>query len=796
MQTIKRYFFITVLTCYNISLSQNEYLKNVNIPELNKKVIYAKKINLPPIIDGVLDKEIWDSASLTTDFFQIEPKELSTPSEPTSVRILYDNESIYVFIEAFDSRPNEIKKTLVRRDSWVDGFSNNADWVGISIDSKNDDYNGIFFGVNSSGAKIDVAVAGNDQYDLTWDGVWNVSVSFNKESWTAEFELPLYLFQYEDKSNIEWGVQVQRGLHRLQETISWPGKPKTARGIVLPYGVLKGLSDLPKQSQLEVIPYLLFGRQENYKLSLGLDTRYNLTTNSIMRATINPDFGQVEADPSVVNLTAFETFYEEKRPFFTEGLDFFRQRINLFNSRRIGRSPSFNIPDNGELEEVSDFTKILGATKIMGTSNSGINYGFIGAVTSEEKGKLVDSIIVKNYIVEPKTYYSIGRFEFPAINSVSRFGFMGTNVSRKDTSNATVFGGDWDLGFFDNRLFSKGQLVASNSNGILGSAFRFNIGYVDPNWWGTRLWFGTLDNNFNINDLGYSRRNNYSWSGAMVEFRRQEPKNLFINNDLKIFYNYSWNGEKDVLEQEIEFKSNNLLKNYWKIKLSGGYDFKALNDENLFQDEDAWVYEAESKAFAGINFRTDRRKNIIFGGGNGFGYGENRGLGYQRKIEIEYKPIESLLIEAELTEDSSPNAMQYVNVLKNNNDTVRVYAESKLYTRDLSLRLNWTFTPEMTLQCYIQPFFARMEYKNFSRLQYEKSASLNSYPYLSNNENPNFKYSNLIGTFVFRWEYRPGSTIYLVYNLNQENSYSFTEEDWTLKNKNAVYFKINYWFKN
>ena len=154
------------------------------------------------------------------------------------------------------------------------------------------------------------------------------------------------------------------------------------------------------------------------------------------------------------------------------------------------------------------------------------------------------------------------------------------------------------------------------------------------------------------------------------------------------------------------------------------------------------------------------------------------------------------MIEAELTEDSSPNAMQYVNVLKNNNDTVRVYAESKLYTRDLSLRLNWTFTPEMTLQCYIQPFFARMEYKNFSRLQYEKSASLNSYPYLSNNENPNFKYSNLIGTFVFRWEYRPGSTIYLVYNLNQENSYSFTEEDWTLKNKNAVYFKINYWFKN
>jgi len=796
MRTIKRIFIITALIFFNISLSQREYLKDINISELSRKTIYAKKISSPPIIDGLLDKEIWDSSMITTDFFQIEPKELSPPSEPTSVRILYDNKSIYVFIEAFDSRPDDIKKTLVRRDSWMDGFSNNADWVGISIDSKNDDYNGIFFGVNSSGAKIDVAVSGDDQYDLTWDGVWDVSVTLNKKSWTAEFELPLFLFQYENKPNMEWGIQVQRGLHRLQETISWPGKPKTVRGIVLPYGVLKGLYDLPKQSQLEVIPYLLSGKQEDYKLSLGLDARYSLTTNSIMRATINPDFGQVEADPSVVNLTAFETFYEEKRPFFTEGLDFFRQRINLFNSRRIGKSPSYNIPDNGELEDVSDFTKILGATKIMGTSNSGINYGFIGAVTSEEKGKLIDSTIVKNHIIEPQTYYSIGRFEFPILNSISRFGLMGTNVSRRDTSDATVYGGDWDLGFFDNKLFSKGQLVTSNSNGILGSAFRFNVGYLDPIWWGIRFWFGTLDNNFNVNDLGYSRRNNYSWSGAMIEFRRQEPNNLFINNELKIFYKHSWNGDKDILEKEIEFKSNNLLKNYWNISLGGGYEFTALNDENLFQDEDAWVYETESKARAGINFKTDRRKNIILGGGNGFGFGKNRGWGYRRELELEYKPFESLMIEAQLTEDFSPNAMQYVEVLRYNNDTVRVYAESKLLTRDLSLRLNWTFTPEMTLQCYVQPFFASMEYENFSRLEYEKSASLISYPFLFENENPNFRYSNSIGTFVFRWEYRSGSTIYLVYNLNQENSYSFTTKDWTLTNKNAVYFKINYWYIN
>ena len=260
----------------------------------------------------------------------------------------------------------------------MDGFNNNADWVGITIDSRNDDYNGYFFGVNASGARIDVSLAGNDVYDITWDVVWNVAVNFNEFGWSAEFELPFSIFQYEDSSEMEWGIEFLRGLHREQETLSWPGKPKTIRGIIYPLGRLVGLNNIPNQNQLEIIPYFLSGKQEDVKVDFGLDAGYSLTTNSILKTTINPDFGQIEADPSVVNLTAFETFYEEKRPFFTEGLNFFKQKINLFNSRRIGKIPSYSIPENGSLEDISNFTKILSASKIMGTSNSGINYGFVG----------------------------------------------------------------------------------------------------------------------------------------------------------------------------------------------------------------------------------------------------------------------------------------------------------------------------------------------------------------------------------------------------------------------------------
>ena len=783
-------FFI----CFNFLFS-NQNLKPINISSLRSKAIIANRIEKAPIIDGISEPEIWGLLKETTDFYQISPNELSKPSERTSAKFAYTDEALYIFLKSYDTEPNKIKKTLVRRDSWVDGFSNNSDYAGVTIDSRDDDYNGYFFGVNASGAKIDVALSGTDEYDLAWDAVWNVAVSFDEEGWAAEFKLPFSIFQYEDSNDMEWGIEVLRYLHRLQEDISWPGKPKVVRGLILPLGRLIGLNGIPNQNQLEIIPYTLVGRSDRVKLNVGLDARYGLTTNSVLKATANPDFGQVEADPSVVNLTAFETFYEEKRTFFSEGSDFFNQRINLFNSRRIGKTPNFDIPEEGELEEVPDFTTILGATRIMGTLNSGINYGVIGALTSEEKATLVDSSTKKNHIVEPQTYFAIGRVEVPAFNSTSRLGFMGTNVARKDTSGATVFGVDWNLGFFENKLFSNGQIIKTESNNISGDAFRFNVGYLNPVWWSFRFWYGDLDDSFEINDLGYSRRNNISWTGTMVDLRNQVSRGIFINNNIKFFYNTAKNGQGIILERELEVKQNNLLKNYWKISFGAGLDLKAYNDNDLYIDEDAWIYEAEEMRRFGFNLQTDRRKSIVLSTGGGVGYGRNRGFGYRKEIGLVIKPFESLNIETELIEDFSPSAMQYVDVVKSEIDTARVYAESNLLTRDVSFRLNWTFNPEMTLECYIQPFFAQMKYERFSRLINPESVNLEAYPYLKDNDNPNFKYSNTIGTFVFRWEYRSGSTIYLVYNLNQENSYSYTDSKWSLSNKNAIYFKLNYWFK-
>jgi len=782
-------------------LSQSNYLTNFHPDSLRLKVIETIRCSDPPIIDGLLNDVAWEFCIPTTEYFQIEPKELAAPSEYNSARVTYDDDKLYIFLEAYDSQPKKIKKKLVRRDSWMDGFSNNSDWLGITIDSKNDDYNGYFVAVNASGAKMDVALAGNNEYDPTWDAVWDVAINFKDNGWAAEFALPFAIFQFEHKDNMEWGISFERFIHRLQETVEWPGKSKSTRGIIRPLGVLKGLENIPDPKQLELMPYSLLGYSKIFKSNFGLDLRYGLTSNAIMKITVNPDFGQVEADPSVLNLTAFETFYEEKRPFFSEGSEFFSQRLSLFNSRRIGRKPIYNMPDEGEIKNISDYTTIIGATKIMGSTASGINYGLIGAVTAEETGLQNDDFDSTTIIIEPRTNYSIGRFEFPVINNISRVGIMATDVSRKNNPGASVIGTDWSLGFLDNRLFTNGQIVRSNANNALGKAFRFNLGYQDPVWWSTRFWFGIYDNKFDINDLGYIRRNDLSWAGIRFEFRQQEPWGRFISNNLEFKYSQDWNGEGLSLEREVEIEQDNLFANYWRVGFFSKVFLPAYNDEDIFRDENAWIYKTELWGYAGPSLSTDRRKKIVFGANIGTGYGKNRGRGYNYSLWSKIKPIEPLNIEIDAMQDKSPNYMQWVDILVDSleieHDTVRVYANSILITRDITLRLDWTFSPELTFQCFIQPFYAEMNYKNFYRLTEPKTMNLENYNYqdYENYENPDFKLSNTVGTFVFRWEYRSGSLLYFVYNLNQRREYLPYANKWVTEKENAIYFKINYWLK-
>ena len=786
--------FLIFLTTSGLGQS---YLTNFHPDSLRFKTATAVRCFETPVIDGILDEAVWQSALPVDEFFQTNPLELTPPSEKTIVRILYDDNSLYISFQNYDSQPDKIKRPLTRRDIWMEGFNSNADWVGLSIDSQNNDLNGYFIAVNAAGIKIDVIISGQQGYDNSWDAVWDVAVNMNDEGWSAEFQIPFAIFQFKNSEVITWGIEFERHIHRLQEQNMWPGRRKSAQGIVYSLGVLNGLKDIPAQKQLEVLPYTLIGRgKQKNQFDVGVDARYGLSSSSVFNLTFNPDFGQVEADPSVLNLTAFETFYEEKRPFFSEGADFFNQRLQLFHSRRIGKSPDYLLPEDGEIENVPKNTTILGAVKLMGNTASGLNYGVIEAVTSEERATWITDSSRSQLIIEPQTNYFIGRLETPVINDISWVGLMVTDVARLKYPGATVTGLDWKLNFLDNRLFSTGQVIHSSTNGTSGNAFRFNAGYTDPVWWSVRFWYGYYDDTFDVNDLGFLRRNNINWAGGRIELRKQEPWGKFLNNDFELKFMRKWRGDGLILEREIEIEQNNMLSNYWRLGYFSKLLFTAFNDEDIFRNEKSWTYKTELFGYGGAIISTDRRKKLVLSMEAGAGYAKLRGRGYRLGLGVEIKPIEPLNIEIKTNQDLSPTYMQWVDIIETPEDTVRVYANSKQVTKDITLRLNWTFSPDLTLQCFMQPFYADMNYEKFFQLLTPNTMDLETYDYLAQAENPDFTINNTVGTIVLRWQYRPGSTFYLVYNLNESRFYSPVDEAWTLEGSNAIFVKLNYWLKN
>src|SRR5712671_4015619 len=336
----------------------------------------------PPVIDGRDDDPIWKTATAITGFRVFDPKEDGDPTFQTEAKIGYDAENIYVFVRMFDPHPDSIVSLLSRRD-----VKTQSEQVKIMIDSYHDRRTGYEFAVNPAGVKRDYYTYDDSREDLTWDAVWDVTTKIDSLGWTAEFRIPLSQIRYPRAAEHTFGLMIIRDIARLSERDAWPLLRRSVRGIASQFGDLGGFRGLGSPHRLEVAPYVVtknrsrpqptgFGRTQ--KLTVGGDVKYGLTSNLTLDATINPDFGQVEADPAQLNLTAFETFLAEQRPFFLEGTGIFSfagDASRLFYSRRIGRSPQLARLVSDPTADVPASTPILGAAKLTGRLRSGTSLG-------------------------------------------------------------------------------------------------------------------------------------------------------------------------------------------------------------------------------------------------------------------------------------------------------------------------------------------------------------------------------------------------------------------------------------
>ena len=434
--------------------------------------VHATLAPSAPVLDGKDDDAVWQTAPKIDQFLEARPSEGAAPRLRTEARVAYDAHNLYVFIRAFDPHPDSIVSLLSRRDDQPP-----SDFLFVMVDSYHDKRTGYEFGVNPAGVKADLAIYNDGNEDSAWDAVWDAATRIDSLGWTAEYRIPVSQMRYAARGNGTFGILLWRVIQRYTETVTWPLYRGSKTGFTSQFADLTGLDGLSSPGHAEITPYVVtknvqgpasanFAR--NQDITAGVDLKYRVASNLLLNATVNPDFGQVEADPSVLNLSAFETFFSERRPFFVEGKGLFTFNVNcvivvdcntgegLFYSRRIGRSPQ--LAGNYGDESSPTATRILGAAKVTGRLPGGFSLGVLDAVTDNVRGPGGVATL------EPTTNYGVVRGNQDYNGGNGSFGFIVTGVNRSlDASSEPFLHASAYSGGLDARHRFAGRFEVSGS---------------------------------------------------------------------------------------------------------------------------------------------------------------------------------------------------------------------------------------------------------------------------------------------------------------------------------------------
>src|SRR5665647_3814017 len=821
--------------------------------DLEKKQYFATKITTPPIINGVLDEEVWQTGKWADGFTQNQPYSGKPETQRTEFKILFDDNNLYVAIKAYDTSPDSIVNRLTRRDE-ADG-----DLAGIILDSFHDLRTGFLFGVSSAGVKYDqMFVNDSGNGDSSWDPNWWVKTSVNKEGWVAEMKIPFSQVRFEKNSGEVWGLDVARILYRKNEQCFWQHIPRDAPGLIHLFGELKGLERIKPRKIFDVTPYGV-ARTETFqaipenpfqakgklsKLNGGIDAKIGVTNNMTMDLTINPDFGQVEADPSVVNLSAYETFFSERRPFFIEGNNITNFGLgigdggvgndNLFYSRRIGRQPQVypNMKD-GWYADIPARTNILGAAKLTGKTKDGLSIGIVEAMTSEEKADIDTIGGRKLSTVEPLTNYFVGRVQKDINNGNTLIGGIFTSTNRELNADvreilhkAAYTGGVDFTQYFKNKswmfnlntAFSLVEgskkaitntqessahyfqrpdkdyaLLDTNRTSLEGAGGRMQVMKLNGHWnfLGAVLW---KTPRFETNDLGYMRVTDQVLSVLWAGYNHFEPKGIYksyyINSD---FYGINDFGGNWV-GGGYEWNANINLKNYWNIWTGGSLNSASLSSGML---RGGPMMKLPGSVNPRIGISTDYRKKLVFSVyANGLKGFENSSGNFYVGMDLNYKPTNYLSFTISPAFSKSFSELQYVTQMEYNGDDRYIFASISQRTISTSFRINLNLSPNLTFQYWGQPFVATGKYYDHKYItlpmadsyhdrfrtysnsqislngdQYNVDENLNGTKDYSF-DNKDFNIQEFLSNLVIRWEYSPGSSVYLVWSQTRSSSNS------------------------
>ena len=781
--------FILVKTCFifliilatssisSVSAQVAETLKDtVATKNSPKQPVYTttRLTAARPVIDGKLNDDCWKNGTWAGNFTQWIPKEGAKPTYPTELNIQYDDKNLYVAFRAHDGEPGKILRLAAARDELV------GDIIGVNFDSYRDYRTGFEFSMTAWGQKVDLVLFNPMNWDFNWNPVWKGKVGLEDSAWVAEYEIPLSQLRYSGQDEQVWGMHVWRWISRLQEESDWEIQSKTGPGMLYNFGELHGIKGLKKSRRLEIMPYTLgdFKTMKKEPLNpftnkgrawggnIGLDAKIGISTNFTVDLTVNPDFGQVESDPSVMNLTAFETFYEEKRPFFLEGLTIFDYKFDnqsLFYSRRIGHAPSRPVYPNDNLFVKSpDKTSIISAVKLSGTTSKGLSIGIIQSVTANEFASLSNKAGNRSsMIVEPLTSYTVGRVQkgYNAGNTV--IGGIVTSTNRViDNKNleslaTDAYTGGLDLlhHWRDKEFYIDARLIGSYINGsqsaiaslqessaryyqrpgalylnydttatrLSGYGGKFMIGKGSKGFWRYSTGATWLSPGLELNDLGYMNTADEVNQENVVSYLINQPVSIFRTYDISLEQFNTWNFNNDYLGSGAHLSFSSEFINQWSFTANLLYHSETL-DTKILRGGYEMLIPHSVTVFG--NLHTDQAKKVTAS----LLYSYEARANNSAKISqiqpgISYRPINNLKMGVTANYIDNYDQLQYISTY-NSVPGRYILGTINQKTLGMTFRVDLNLTPELSIQYYGSPFVSRGSY---SELKYVTNARAKLY---------------------------------------------------------------------
>ena len=814
-------------------------------------VSHAVRTTSPIRLDGKLDEGAWSAAPITDVFSQIDPREGERASQRTDVRVLYDDEALYIGARMHDT--GAITARLGRRDMRL----GDSDWFGVMLDSYHDHRTAFGFDVNPAGVQRDEVKTIN-QDDNSWDAVWRVATSIDSGGWTAEYRIPFNQLRFRPDSVLTWGVQFERIIGRSREYAVSTFIPKRERGGVPAYGHLEGLRQLVPGARLEILPYTVaraeyvdpgfnpYRTRSEYSSSAGADLRYRVASNLTLNASVNPDFGQVEVDPAVVNLGVYETFFQEKRPLFLEGSEIFDFGTgnlsggDIFYSRRIGRRPTLGTPT--DRADRPGTATILGATKLTGKVR-GWSIGSLAALTGRADARYLDTSGVNRTItVEPRTMYLVGRGRRELNGGRSMFGGMLTGVSRSlDTdvlrsalrSSATAGGLDFRHETSDRQWAIRGDVESSLIRGTPASIVavqrasrhyfqRPDAAHLEVDSAATSLfgygmsaavtkqggehWRGEVGGaitspRYEVNDLGFANRTDRGDVQANVRYLENRPGALLRQSSTfaSVRSEHNFAGEPILTIANVNFHAQTL--EYWRMNAGMRRQFRSF-DDRLTRGGPLAIRPAVWSGNVSID--TDDRRPVtgdleLFGSRD-----ETGGWSWRVGTELGLKLSSRWTLKVEPTFTRANVSAQYVTTVSDPSYLPtygRRYVFAPLSQTELGIetRLDFTFAPGLTLETYVQPLISTGDYGEARQLVAARSYEFT--PYAGAIPGLDFNVRSLRGNSVLRWEWREGSTLYVAWQQSRNDEAAYGDFDLRrdgrrladLRPDNIFIVKMNYW---